>query len=217
MTWATEQRQRFIGARLVEIGHLRRADLCSAFGISTPQASIDIQNFLRSNPDAASYNRTSKRYERAENWMNGTFHCPICMRDSPHVHNMTGRWIGVDFDGTLAVDRFGRTDPYELGQPIATMVLRIRGWLAAGYEVRLMTARMGEFSHTSRLPRDVKRMRLLLQDWCREHIGTSLECTNVKDGKMEVLWDDRAVRVIRDSGEPAEFGRALSANTGTKP
>lgn len=132
----------------------------------------------------------------------GTFCCPICMKDTPHGHDKR-RWIGVDFDGTLAHDAFERKDPYELGEPIMPMVHRVKDWLAKGFEVRLMTARMCDYSHTTGLYRNVTEMERRLQEWCKTHLGVELVCTNVKDGLMEVLWDDRAVRVIKDAGQPA--------------
>lgn len=212
MTWAQQQRMDFIENRLRNVGTINRRHLMAEFSISMPQAATDIKRFITKNPNAMKYNSSEKRYERADLMATGSFHCPICMRDTPHHHDMAGRWIGVDFDGTLAVDRYGRTDPYELGTPIEAMVLRVRGWLAAGYEVRLMTARMCSFSHSTGQHRDVDLMKSRLQSWCALYLGKPLECTNVKDGLMEALWDDRAVRVIRDTGLPAEFRPPLEAS-----
>lgn len=205
MTWAQQQRMDFIEKRLRDVGTINRRHLMAEFSISMPQAAADIKRFIERNPTAMKYNSSEKRYERADLTPAGSFHCPICMRDTPHHHEMAGRWIGVDFDGTLATDRFGRTDPYELGQPISEMVNRVKGWLASGYAVKLMTARMCDFSHSTLQFRDVELMKSRLQSWCALYIGTVLECTNVKDGLMEVLWDDRAVRVIRDTGMPSEL------------
>lgn len=47
-------------------GSFRRADLRRQFGISIPQASADIKRWLAASPGAATYNRSSKQYERAE-------------------------------------------------------------------------------------------------------------------------------------------------------
>lgn len=134
--------------------------------------------------------------------MQGTYCCPICMKDTPHSHSFD-KWIGVDFDGTVAYSIPNRTDAYVLGEPIPTMINRIRDWVAKGYTVKLLTARMNELSSTG-ITRDVNKMRQLLQDWCVKHIGIALECTNAKDGWMEVLWDDRAVGVIPDTGNPTQ-------------
>jgi hypothetical protein len=83
------------------------------------------------------------------------------------------------------------------------MVSRVKEWIAKGYNVKIFTARMAEFSHTSNVPRDIDKMRSILEDWCIKHLGKALECTNQKDGSMEVLWDDRAVRVAYNLGIPA--------------
>jgi len=126
--------------------------------------------------------------------------CPICIDPTPHEHRKRG-WIGVDFDGTLA-EQIPRNDPYTLGPPIPEMVERVKSWVAAGYQVKLFTARMTPYSHTTSVPRDLVLMEQILRVWCITHLGFELECTNIKDGMMEVLWDDRAVGVIKDKGLP---------------
>lgn len=40
-----------------------------------------------------------------------------------------------------------------------------------------------------------------IKEWCKQHIGFELEVTNVKDFGMIQLWDDRAVRVVANTGE----------------
>ena len=112
------------------------------------------------------------------------------------------RWIGVDFDGTLAYDPAKRTSPYDIGLPIVPMVNRVKMWIVQGYDVRLLTARMCKYSHTAKCYRDTVRMENILKKWCKDHIGKELRCTSEKDGLMEVLWDDRAVRVLKDTGMP---------------
>lgn len=51
--------------------------------------------------------------------------------------------------------------------------------------------------------RDVPLVRAHIERWCLEHIGIVLPVTNVKDYGMIELWDDRAVQVIPNTGEPA--------------
>lgn len=41
-----------------------------------------------------------------------------------------------------------------------------------------------------------------IEKWCQMHIGGILPVTNVKDYAMVELWDDRAVQVIPNTGEP---------------
>lgn len=96
-------------------------------------------------------------------------------------------WIGVDLDGTLA-----RNDqPFpEIGEPVPAMVARVRAWVDAGIEVRIVTARAsgGEFAAAH-----VRR-------WLAAHGLPILPITAWKDDFMFQLWDDRAVRVERDTG-----------------
>jgi hypothetical protein len=124
------------------------------------------------------------------------------MKGTPHTHSH-GKWIGVDFDGTLAYSVPNRTDAYVLGEPIPAMIYRVQDWLSKGYTVKLLTARMNKQSSTG-ITRDVGKMKLLLEEWCIKHVGKALECTNAKDGWMEVLWDDRAVGVVPDTGNPVQ-------------
>ena len=100
-------------------------------------------------------------------------------------------WIGVDLDGTLA--RYdGWVGPEYIGKPIAPMVARILTWLGCGIEVRIVTARAYRAD-----PAEIS----LIQDWTEEHIGHRLAVTCTKDYGMIQLWDDRAVRVVENTGE----------------
>jgi hypothetical protein len=102
-------------------------------------------------------------------------------------------WLAVDLDGTLA--RYdGWRGELHIGAPIAPMVERVRGWLAAGWEVRVMTARM---SGSLEEQRAVSRA---IADWTRTHVGTALTATCVKDYAMIALYDDRAVQVECNTG-----------------
>ena len=56
-----------------------------------------------------------------------------------------GGWIGVDFDGTLAVLVPNHVfAPQENGTPIEPMISRVRAWLYQGIEVRIVTARASD-------------------------------------------------------------------------
>lgn len=115
-------------------------------------------------------------------------------------------WIAVDFDGTIATYD-GWVGGDMLGAPIPKMVERVKKWLAEGHQVKIFTARVGctglttdkgnvdgsEFS---------EHQRKLITDWCIKHIGVPLEVTATKDFGMIELWDDRAVQVIPNTGEP---------------
>ena len=60
--WFKDRRQEFIAATLRQFGQLRRADLIREFGISVPQASLDIAEFLAANPPFVTYDVSAKMY-----------------------------------------------------------------------------------------------------------------------------------------------------------
>jgi len=62
MTWFIERRLDFIDWRLARHGSIRRADLMATFGVSTPQASTDLQEFQRLYPGAMGYDASAKCY-----------------------------------------------------------------------------------------------------------------------------------------------------------
>ena len=94
-----------------------------------------------------------------------------------------GHWTGVDFDGTLSQD-------HQFGPPVPAMVRRIERWIAAGMEVRLVTARAVD-------EEDVARIRR----WLYRYGLPQLPITDRKDFGMIELWDDRAVTVERGTGK----------------
>jgi hypothetical protein len=100
-------------------------------------------------------------------------------------------WIGVDLDGTLAHYESGQYP--EIGKPLEPMVNRILGWLEDGEEVRIMTARAAHGKE------DIERVAV----WLKDVAGLpALRVTCEKDQDMEVLWDDRAIQVKPNTGEP---------------
>lgn len=126
-----------------------------------------------------------------------TLRCDICTSVADHVHPPQYGWIGVDLDSTLAEDREPRLSIYDIGAPIPAMVDRVKRWLLQGYEVRIFTARA---SPDPRFPYDVKKVIHLIEQWSLTHIGTRLQVTNIKDHGLIAFWDDRAVRVEKDTG-----------------
>lgn len=107
---------------------------------------------------------------------------------------MTG-WIGVDLDGTLAhYDKW--EGPTVIGDPIPKMVERVKRWLAEGRTVKIFTARIsgGEIE-----------VYVAIHDWSKKHIGQALDVTCKKDFEMDELWDDRAVQVEKNTGNPVGY------------
>lgn len=102
-------------------------------------------------------------------------------------------WIGVDLDGTLA-HYDGWKGIEHIGEPIPNMMDRVRRWIEEGKTVKIFTARI----HTPEaLPHIVQ--------WMRKHGLPHLEITNVKDFGMIELWDDRAVQVEANTGNPVGY------------
>ena len=60
--WSQERRLEFIDFRLRWEGRLNRSDLTSFFGISVPQASLDIAKYLELAPQNAVYDRSERLY-----------------------------------------------------------------------------------------------------------------------------------------------------------
>lgn len=105
-------------------------------------------------------------------------------------------WIGVDLDRTLA--KYGTWDDGAVGEPIPAMVARVVAWLDAGKDVRIVTARVGPGIE----PGEATVQRGRIQLWCRIHLGRVVPVTASKDFSMIELWDDRAVQVDPNTGEP---------------
>lgn len=125
-------------------------------------------------------------------------------------------WIGVDLDGTLAV--YTKWEgPTKIGAPIPPMVDRVKRWLAEGRDVRIFTARvsyptideakMSDEQVEAAVSRkhDADLARVSIELWCKDHIGQVLPVTNIKDYDMLELWDDRAVQVIPNTGNPMGY------------
>ena len=63
MTYFVRLRQEWIAETLRVFGYINREHIERKFGISTPQASHDLNAFQKAFPDKIVYNKTSKRYE----------------------------------------------------------------------------------------------------------------------------------------------------------
>lgn len=116
-------------------------------------------------------------------------------------------WIGVDLDGTLA-HYDGWKGGSHIGAPIPAMLARVQAWLADGRTVKIFTARIA-------VPEpDRSTVIRIIHEWCEYHGLPRLDVTNVKDIAMAELWDDRAIRVVPNTGEPpAELSAAWLERT----
>ena len=104
-------------------------------------------------------------------------------------------WTGVDLDGTLAESPSPHGAADHIGAPVIPMLMRVKEWLRQGREVRILTARAYPPGDASAYQVD------LVKAWCRKYVGRTLPVTCMKDHDMDVLYDDRAVQVIHNTGE----------------
>jgi hypothetical protein len=119
-------------------------------------------------------------------------------------------WIGVDLDGTLA-HYDGWVSEQHIGEPVPMMLARVRRWIDEGQDVRIFTARadggdaaVAAGNAEGEKMRDVQRIIGIIQDWTEKHLGVRLPVTNRKDYGMVVLYDDRCVQIIPNTGERAD-------------
>lgn len=103
-------------------------------------------------------------------------------------------WIGVDLDGTLAVDNGVWEGPDKIGAPIASMVMLVRSLLKDGDDVRIFTARLSSPGYSKR------KIKEPIERWCERHIGSVLPITNVKDHHCSCIIDNIAVGCHTNSG-----------------
>lgn len=64
--WFAQHRQDWIAEMLHVYGFINREHLMRKFGLSQPQASTDLQRFIRSRPGLMHYDLNRKRYERTD-------------------------------------------------------------------------------------------------------------------------------------------------------
>lgn len=108
---------------------------------------------------------------------------------------MNKGWIGFDLDGTLAVYE-GWKGIEHIGEPIPNIVMILKKLLAAGQNVKILTARVC----SSQSKADLLLATKAIEAWCLEHIGQKLEITAEKDWNLIELYDDRCVTVEFNTG-----------------
>ena len=97
--------------------------------------------------------------------------------------------LAVDLDGTLAhYDEWKGIE--HIGDPIPSVLARVKQALAEGREVVIFTARLAE-----------KGAEAYVREWLKKVGLPDLRITNVKDREMEEFWDDRnGPRVEKNKG-----------------
>lgn len=134
--------------------------------------------------------------------------CDYGLKPEPHICEQhlaeleaDRGWVGFDLDGTLSKTV---TDIWSIGDPVPEMVAKVADTLAAGYEVRIITARVGCTGRRSLIDIDdeewVRYQRALIEDWCISVFGVPLPITATKDFRMIACYDDRIKQVFPDTG-----------------
>lgn len=125
-------------------------------------------------------------------------------------------WIGIDLDATLAEWGPGTSNPGDvmrIGAPIPKMIDRVKAFLAEGQEVRIFTARVGPASDDEAkaawrdcdtIEEFIAYQRQLIEAWCLYHLGVAPVVTCVKDFHMYLLYDDRAIQMVPNTGQTLE-------------
>ena len=122
---------------------------------------------------------------------------------------MSAGWVGVDLDATLA-HYDGWQGEGVIGEPVPRMLARIKEHLAAGEEVRILTARVWwDRDLPAGMVRNAEVGRVCLETraietWCVRHLGRRLRVTCEKDHAMRFCYDDRCRQVVANSGELVE-------------
>jgi ribonuclease J len=99
-------------------------------------------------------------------------------------------WIGIDLDGTLAYyDGIWRGVEH-IGEPIKPMIDFIKNLLSQNKKIKIFTAR-------AKNPKTIP----YIHKWLDEQGLPKFEITNEKDFGMIMLYDDRCMQVVTNSGK----------------
>lgn len=144
-----------------------------------------------------------------------------------------GGWIGVDLDGTMFT-YYEWVGWNVFGEPIKPMIDRIKAWLVAGVEVRIVTARIGlplYMGHTPMLSNTSGRTCLVTGEkfsdadmaaaigrHCQKYGLPALPVQCYKDINMIELWDDRTIQVVANTGRTLaeEHAAEIEAQRGSQ-
>jgi len=113
---------------------------------------------------------------------------------------MTNRGhVCFDLDGTLAEYDPETWDHMKVGKPVAAMVLLAKRYMQQGVEVRIFTAR----AHKNPRETDADYQRRLapIREWCIKVFGQELLIVSYKTFETIAIFDDRAYRVVENTGE----------------
>ena len=112
------------------------------------------------------------------------------------THGESGiKWTGFDLDGTLA-EYDGWHGIEHIGKPIKPMCDLIKKLHSDGKQVKILTARVAPRKDGE----DATLARQYIRKWCVANLGFVPDITHEKDSCTELLYDDRAMQVIPNTG-----------------
>jgi hypothetical protein len=113
--WSQERRLEFVDYRLQWEGQINRSDLMDLFGISVPQASLDIARYLELAPENMRYDRSARVYLAEERFK------PVFNRGDPrlYLNDLLGLISGI---GSKDSSYIGWMPPVAVA-PIPTRVI----------------------------------------------------------------------------------------------
>jgi hypothetical protein len=109
--------------------------------------------------------------------------------DNEDKEEVVEEWIGIDLDGTLAHYDIWRGIEH-IGEPIKPMIKFVKDLVSQGKKIKIFTART---TNKDTIP--------YIHKWLKANDLPEFEVTNKKDFGMIMLYDDRCVQVVTNSGE----------------
>jgi hypothetical protein len=112
-------------------------------------------------------------------------------------------WVGMDIDSCLASFDYEKwsKDNFWIGDPIPSMVERIKTIEALGIKVKLFTARVGGWYTGDGDEREhAKKQFIAINWWCEKHFDRRFEITAVKDYNCLFVYDDASEQVKPNTG-----------------
>lgn len=100
--------------------------------------------------------------------------------------------IFLDLDATLSY-----YDGYKgvgvLGKPIPAMMDKVRRWLKEGHKITIFTARASNMIEV-----------VAIKKWLKNNGLPDFPVTNIKSSHASVFYDDRAVQIVKNTGQTVE-------------
>lgn len=113
--------------------------------------------------------------------------------------------IFVDLDGTLAYHTSGEDyDPTKIGSPIPNMVSKCMAWHQQGHTVVVFTAR----AYRTEMAQDYGAISNV-KEWLSVNNLPDWEVTCMKRPSAHAFWDDKAIRVDKNTGVPSTSSQMI--------